>query len=134
MRGPICRCIAAYLYSAAGPGESTTDLSWDGHALIYENGDCLTESQRFAADEHVIAADVDLERLQQDRMRLSSFSDSAAIIVPRPNACAGSPSRLNRRPARFHYNARLPVFRLCRMIRPRVMRVVTKPTTFRSMA
>jgi NAD+ synthase (glutamine-hydrolysing) len=70
------RCIAAYLYSAAGPGESTTDLSWDGHALIYENGDCLTESQRFAADEHVIAADVDLERLQQDRMRLSSFSDS----------------------------------------------------------
>jgi NAD+ synthase (glutamine-hydrolysing) len=71
-------CVAAYLYSAAGPGESTTDLAWDGHALIYENGDLLAESQRFADDEQLIVADVDLERLLQDRMRLSSFTDSAS--------------------------------------------------------
>ena len=45
------RCIAAYLYSAAGPGESTTDLAWDGHALIYENDDLLAESERFAPEE-----------------------------------------------------------------------------------
>src|SRR5581483_3894653 len=62
------RCIAAYLYSAAGPGESTTDLAWDGHALIYENDDLLAESQRFASEEQMIAADIDLERLAQDRM------------------------------------------------------------------
>jgi NAD+ synthase (glutamine-hydrolysing) len=71
-------CVAAYLYSAAGPGESTTDLAWDGHALIYENNERLAESQRFADDEQVILADIDLERLIQDRMRLGSFTDSVA--------------------------------------------------------
>jgi NAD+ synthase (glutamine-hydrolysing) len=70
------RCIAAYLYSAAGPGESTTDLAWDGHALIYENDDLLAESERFASEEQIITADLDLERLAQDRMRMTSFSDS----------------------------------------------------------
>jgi NAD+ synthase (glutamine-hydrolysing) len=72
------RCVAAYLYSAAGPGESTTDLAWDGQALIYENGDLLAEAGRFAGDEQVVLADIDLERLRQDRMRLSSFSDTVA--------------------------------------------------------
>ena len=71
------RCVAAYLYSAAGPGESTTDLAWDGHALIYENGELLSESERFSSDEDCIVADIDLERLAQERMRLSSFTDSA---------------------------------------------------------
>ena len=70
------RCVAAYLYSAAGPGESTTDLAWDGHALIYENNERLAESERFPAQEQVIQADIDLERLTQDRMRLSSFNDT----------------------------------------------------------
>lgn len=76
--GQSGKCVAAYLYSAAGPGESTTDLAWDGHALIYENGAMLAESERFSAAEQVIAADVDLERLAQDRMRLTSFGDSIA--------------------------------------------------------
>jgi NAD+ synthase (glutamine-hydrolysing) len=70
------KCIAAYLYSAAGPGESTTDLAWDGHALIYENNDLLAESKRFSIEEQLIVADVDLERLVQDRMRVNSFSDT----------------------------------------------------------
>jgi len=70
------RCIAAYLYTAAGPGESTTDLAWDGHAMIYENNDRLAESERFGRDEQMIVADIDLERLAQDRMRLTSFNDS----------------------------------------------------------
>jgi NAD+ synthase (glutamine-hydrolysing) len=70
------KCIAAYLYTAAGPGESTTDLAWDGHAMIYENNDLLAESRRFAPEEQVIAADIDLERLAQDRMRMTSFNDS----------------------------------------------------------
>lgn len=72
------KCISAYLYSAAGPGESTTDLAWDGHALIYENGVRLAESERFAADGHIICADVDLDRLMQDRARQTSFTDTAA--------------------------------------------------------
>ena len=70
------KCIAAYLYSAAGPGESTTDLAWDGHALIYENNELLAEASRFSAEEQIIAADIDLERLAQDRMRMTSFNDS----------------------------------------------------------
>jgi NAD+ synthase (glutamine-hydrolysing) len=70
------KCLGAYLYSAAGPGESTTDLAWDGHAMIYENGDLLAEAQRFAPGSQVIAADIDLERLLQERMRMTSFNDS----------------------------------------------------------
>ncbi|HEX8552069.1 MAG TPA: NAD(+) synthase [Abditibacteriaceae bacterium] len=70
------KCIAAYMYSAAGPGESTTDVAWDGHALIYENNELLAESERFARDEQLIYADIDLERLAQDRMRSGSFNDA----------------------------------------------------------
>nr|MDQ2999430.1 NAD(+) synthase [Chloroflexota bacterium] len=70
------KCIAAYLYSAAGPGESTTDLAWDGDALIYENNELLAESERFANDEQLIFGDIDLERLAQDRMRATSFNDA----------------------------------------------------------
>lgn len=73
------KCIAAYLYSAAGPGESTTDLAWDGHALIYEDGDLLAESERFADNEQIITADIDTERLAQSRMRQTSFNDAAAL-------------------------------------------------------
>src|SRR5437870_4894422 len=72
------KCLAAYMYSAAGPGESTTDLAWDGHALIYENSDLLAEAERFAEREQMITADLDLERLLQDRMRLTSFNDTAS--------------------------------------------------------
>jgi NAD+ synthase (glutamine-hydrolysing) len=80
------KCIAAYMYSAAGPGESTTDLAWDGHALIYENNDLLAESQRFADGEQLIIADIDLERLTQDRMRMSSFNDCASDCRERVEA------------------------------------------------
>ncbi len=76
------KCVAAYLYTAAGPGESTTDLAWDGHAMIYENNDLLAESQRFASEEQIIIADIDLERLAQDRMRLTSFNDSVGAHLP----------------------------------------------------
>lgn len=71
------RCVSAYLYAAAGPGESTTDLAWDGHAMIYENGNLLSESQRFSRVPQIIFADVDLDRLAQDRMRLTTFGLNA---------------------------------------------------------
>jgi NAD+ synthase (glutamine-hydrolysing) len=71
------RCLAAYLYSAAGLGESTTDLAWDGHAIIYENGTLVAESQRFAGTPQLAAADIDLGRLLADRMRQNSFGENA---------------------------------------------------------
>jgi NAD+ synthase (glutamine-hydrolysing) len=67
------RCLAAYLYSAAGMGESTTDLAWDGHAMVYENGTLLAESRRFADAPQLALADLDLDRLLADRMRQNTF-------------------------------------------------------------
>jgi NAD+ synthase (glutamine-hydrolysing) len=81
--GQSAKCIAAYLYAAAGPGESTTDLAWDGHAMIYENGRLLAESERFAADEQLIVADLDLERLTQERSRMTSFNDLVGAELER---------------------------------------------------
>jgi NAD+ synthase (glutamine-hydrolysing) len=72
------RCLAAYLYSSAGAGESTTDLAWDGQSLIYDNGELLAESARFSRDSHWISADVDLQRLSHERLRQTSFGHSAA--------------------------------------------------------
>jgi NAD+ synthase (glutamine-hydrolysing) len=70
------RNIAAYIYTAAGMGESTTDLAWDGQALIFENGDLLAEAERFSIDEQLIACDIDLDRLVADRASTSSHGDS----------------------------------------------------------
>ncbi len=71
------RCLAAYLYSSAGIGESTTDLAWDGQALIYEGGEMLAESERFGNESHMISADADLARMAHERMRQNSFGVSA---------------------------------------------------------
>ncbi|HTU84203.1 MAG TPA: NAD(+) synthase [Solirubrobacteraceae bacterium] len=70
------RTIAGYLYTASGMGESTTDLAWDGQALIYENGDLLAEAERFATGERLITADLDLDRIVSDRASTSSYGDS----------------------------------------------------------
>ncbi len=70
------RSIAAYLYTAAGLGESTTDLAWDGQAMIFENGDLVTEAERFAEHEQLITADIDLERIVADRSTTSNYGDS----------------------------------------------------------
>jgi NAD+ synthase (glutamine-hydrolysing) len=70
------RTISGYLLTSAGPGESTTDLAWDGQALIYENGDRLAESERFADEEQLIFADLNLDRLISDRATTSSFGDT----------------------------------------------------------
>src|SRR5919108_1649016 len=67
------RCLAAYLYTAAGTGESTTDLAWDGQAMIYENGTLIAEAERFQYASQLVLADIDLERLAQERMRQTSF-------------------------------------------------------------
>lgn len=71
------RCWAAYVYSAAGYGESTTDLAWDGQACVYELGACLAETERFRLDSGMAVADVDIERLQLERMRTGTFNEAA---------------------------------------------------------
>ncbi|RBO87767.1 NAD(+) synthase [Nocardia puris] len=70
------RFLAAYLYSAAGHGESTTDLAWDGQALVCENGELLAEGERFGDHPRLVTADVDLRRLAADRLRTTSFADN----------------------------------------------------------
>ncbi len=79
------RCIAAYAYSAAGPGESTTDLAWDGQAMIYETGALMAEAKRFAAEPQLILADIDLDRLALDRIRQNTFGDNADALRNRLN-------------------------------------------------
>jgi NAD+ synthase (glutamine-hydrolysing) len=74
------RCIAAYIFSAAGPGESTTDLAWDGQGSIYELGDLLGESSRFANDPELVVADIDVQRLRLERMHNGTFNDNAAVL------------------------------------------------------
>ena len=71
------RTISAYAYSAAGPGESTTDLAWDGHAAIFEHGELLSETERFPKESTLATADVDLGRIRQERMRFNTFRDCA---------------------------------------------------------
>lgn len=73
--GQSARCFAAYVYAAAGVGESTTDIVFGGHSLIYENGVMLAEARRFQMASQVIVADVDLDRLRHDRVQTNSFND-----------------------------------------------------------
>jgi NAD+ synthase (glutamine-hydrolysing) len=89
------KCITAYLYAAAGQGESTTDLAWDGHALIYENNELLAEGPRFSDEEQVIHADLDLERLAQERMRMSTFNDGVGDHLARVQAMRRIPFRFD---------------------------------------
>jgi NAD+ synthase (glutamine-hydrolysing) len=105
------RAIAAYLYTAAGLGESTTDLAWDGQAEVFENGVELARSERFVAGS-VTLADVDVGRLRAERMRVNSFADNAAAelrpdrpfrAVPVALNAPTEPVKLQRQVERFPY-------------------------------
>ena len=71
------RCFSAYVYAAAGPGESTTDLAWDGQACIYELGNRLAETERFPSGAQMCVADIDVDRLLLERLRTGTFNDAA---------------------------------------------------------
>ncbi|OBI39992.1 NAD(+) synthase [Mycobacterium kyorinense] len=75
-RSASSRCLAAYVYAAAGEGESTTDLAWDGQTMIWENGVLLEMSERFPKGERRSVADVDLELLRSERLRMGTFDDN----------------------------------------------------------
>ncbi len=86
-RSALCRtqsmrCLAAYLYAAAGQGESTTDLSWDGQTSIFENGNQLGQGARFEVDPQLTVADIDLDLLRQERARQHTFEDNRRVAVP----------------------------------------------------
>lgn len=88
------RCQAAYLYAAAGPGESTTDLAWDGQATIHELGRLLAATRRFPDVAQMAVADVDVERMRLERLRTPTFNNAAAA--------AGHPEHAFRRIAFEH--------------------------------
>ncbi|TVV71875.1 NAD(+) synthase [Sphingomonas solaris] len=76
------RAQAAYIYSASGPGESTTDLAWDGQAMIFELGEELGQSARFADDPELLVRDIDVQRLRLERMRTPTFNDAVVAAGP----------------------------------------------------
>ncbi len=84
VRSASARCNAAYVYAAASAGESSTDLSWDGMTMIYELGDLLAETERFPDGPRRAVADVDLDRLRQERIRQGSFDDNAGATADGP--------------------------------------------------
>ncbi|MBI2701366.1 NAD(+) synthase [Mycobacterium gordonae] len=75
-RSASARCLAAYVYAAAGEGESTTDLAWDGQTMIWENGTELACSERFPKGERRSVADVDTGLLRSERLRMGTFDDN----------------------------------------------------------
>ncbi len=117
MRRLLCasqsvRCLAAYAYSAAGVGESTTDLAWAGQAGIFEIGEALAETERFSATAEMAIADVDLGRIRQERMRTNTFGDNARVVlaavppfrrVEFDFAAPSGPLELRRRVERFPF-------------------------------
>ena len=79
-RSASARCLAAYVYAAAGEGESSTDLAWDGQTMIYENGALLAESERFPKGARRSVADVDVELLAAERLRMGTFDDNRRTL------------------------------------------------------
>ncbi len=90
------RCLAAYAYASAGPGESSTDLVFSGHSLIAENGQILAETERFRFDSQVALADIDLMRLQGERQRNSSYGDAVPQRSYRVIGFAAAATRVKR--------------------------------------
>ncbi|GAB77954.1 NAD+ synthase (glutamine-hydrolysing) [Austwickia chelonae] len=84
-RAASARCAAAYVYAAAGQGESSTDLSWDGQTFVYENGELLGESERFPDGPRSTVVDVDLDALTAERRRQGSYDDNRRTHAERTN-------------------------------------------------
>ena len=82
-RSASSRCLAAYVYAAAGEGESSTDLAWDGQTMIYENGLLLAETERFPEGPRRSVADVDLDLLRAERARMGTFDDNRRHLAER---------------------------------------------------
>ncbi|MFC5730568.1 MULTISPECIES: NAD(+) synthase [Nocardioides] len=95
-RSASSRCSAAYLYAAAGQGESTTDLSWDGQTMVHECGELLGESERFPEGPRRTVVDVDLDRIRQERLRQGTFDDNRRGWASRRAGVATADGRFRR--------------------------------------
>ncbi|MCW2867353.1 MAG: synthase, partial [Marmoricola sp.] len=86
VRSASARCLAAYAFAAAGEGESSTDLSWDGQTMVYELGELLGETERFPSGPRRTVVDVDLERIRRERLQQGSFEDNlpSSGALPQP--------------------------------------------------
>lgn len=71
--------MCTYLYASAGANESTTDLIFSGHAMICENGKILAENEKLADNDFLLVTDVDIERIQADRLKGKTFQDCAGV-------------------------------------------------------
>ena len=98
VRSASSRCLAAYAFAAAGQGESSTDLSWDGQTMVYECGDLLGETERFPDGPRRTVVDVDLDRIRQERLREGTFDDN--MRKPRGAARHLPADRVRAEPAR----------------------------------
>lgn len=78
--GTSAKLLCAYVYASAGFGESSTDLVFDGPAYIAEKGSLLASNTRWTIDEHYIVADIDLDAIAHDRIRMSSYQDCASRL------------------------------------------------------
>lgn len=74
------RCQCGYVYVSAGMGESSSDLVFSGHSVIASCGTVIRESEGYLADNYLMTADVDIDRIRADRMKQSSFADCAAQV------------------------------------------------------
>ncbi|WP_166390514.1 NAD(+) synthase [Nocardioides ochotonae] len=83
VRSASSRCLAAYVYAAAGQGESSTDLSWDGQTMVYEHGELLGESERFPDGPRRTVVDLDLDRIRLERLRTGTFDDNRRAVAAR---------------------------------------------------
>ena len=97
-RSSSARGLAAYVYAAAGQGESSTDLAWDGQTLVYENGELLGSTERFPDGPRATVVDVDIEGLRAERLRQGTFADNARTLSA---PVAGSPAATFTDPAAF---------------------------------
>ena len=111
VRSSSARCSAAYVYTAAGPGESSTDLAWDGQTMVYEAGDRLAVGERFQEGAHMTVADVDLERLRAERTRQNSFADNAARVFAEEAGAAPQRVHFTLNPPRTDLGLQRPVDR-----------------------
>ena len=91
-RSSSARGLAAYVYAAAGQGESSTDLAWDGQTMIYENGELLGSSERFPDGPRVTVADVDIEGMRAERLRQGTFEDNARTLARAAAGAASGPA------------------------------------------
>ena len=96
-RSASSRCLAAYVYAAAGEGESSTDLAWDGQTMIWENGVGLAQSERFPKGEQRSVADIDLDLLRAERLRMGTFDDNRRHQPRAPTSSARCRSGCTRR-------------------------------------